>query len=146
MSPLLVLGTEMYALPTSRRMKVMRFDHTARVRRAISGIDSIEKRERRRYLKKKPLRAHTSLRQKYWMTRHAPFRAHRSPVLVLFPSFVSLFLLLLLLHSPFCVPCILRNAWISLTVLFTPSPNGATRKRLYHTAAKIFCQTFPSAT
>lgn len=31
----------------------MRFDHTARVRRAISGIDSVEKRERRRYLKKK---------------------------------------------------------------------------------------------
>lgn len=48
-----------------------------------------KERERKRYLKKNR-NARTSLRQKYWMTRHALFRAHRSPVLVLFSSFVSL--------------------------------------------------------
>lgn len=106
---------------------------------------SRSKREREKEICKKNRNAYTSLRQKYWMTRHALFCAHRSRSSfcfpLLFPSSSSL------VH-PFARDVFYERLDFSPAVLFhaLATPNGATRKRLYHTAAKIFCQTFPSAT
>lgn len=53
MSPLLVLGTKMYALPTNWRMKVMRFVHTTWVCGVISGMEFVGEREREKEIREK---------------------------------------------------------------------------------------------
>lgn len=125
-SLLLVPGTKMYALPTNRRMKVMRFVHTTPCRE-ISGMESVGREED----------------MQKTATHIVPLEIlDDAPRTLLRPS-------KLLLFFPFLVLSFTRDIfyeWLAFSRRFVlPSPNGATRKRLYHNR-EIFRQTSPSVT
>jgi len=85
-SPLLVPGTKMYALPTEPVDK----SYALCPRRIAPRDIGNRVGRKRRKIREKPQR--TSSRQKYWMTRHALFCGHRSrfcfsPPLIPFISF-----------------------------------------------------------
>lgn len=143
----------MYALPTNRRMKVMRFAHAAHSTREISGMESVGRRDREICKKRKKKGGgrkqkresqRTSSRQKYWMTRHALFGDHRStasPRVSPFCVFYFIFFspptpsLSLFPRDVFC-------SWISAVcrLVCRPStPNGA--KEIVSRLRKSFDQT-----
>lgn len=112
----------MYALPTNRRMKVMRFVHTA-PRREISGMESVGREED----------------MQKTATHIVPLEIlDDAPRTLLRPSKPLLFL-------PFSRDVFYERLAFSRRFVLPSTPNGATRKRLYHDR-EIFRQTSPSAT
>lgn len=120
-SPLLVPGTKMYALPTNRRMKVMRFVHTA-PRREISGMESVGREED----------------MQKTATHIVPLEIlDDAPRTLLRPSKPLLFL-----PSPFSLfrAMYFTNAWLSADVLFCPRRRMARRERDCITTARSFAK------